>query len=179
VKLTPLPAAARIATPWKNGGGFTREVAASPPGAGMGDFDWRVSIADVEASGPFSIFPGVDRVLTVLSGAMRLRIEGRPPVLLTPEYGPFAFPGDVACQSEVLSPVTDLNLMVRRGTPARVVAVEGPNVTLGGLSLVVATTPARLGDLALEPLDAVRIDGAGELAFEGRGWRIDLEDWSG
>src|SRR5665647_2813187 len=54
--------------PWRNGGGVTREVVASG-GSDPQDFDWRISIADVSQSGPFSAFPGVDRVITLVEGA--------------------------------------------------------------------------------------------------------------
>ena len=50
-------------TPWKNGGGSTREIVCRPPGAGMDSFEWRVSIATIAQSGPFSVFAGVDRVI--------------------------------------------------------------------------------------------------------------------
>jgi environmental stress-induced protein Ves len=40
-----LRAADRIAMPWKNGGGVTREVSAYPPGADMDSFEWRISLA--------------------------------------------------------------------------------------------------------------------------------------
>ena len=59
------PASARQFRPWKNGGGETAEIAVSPAGAGFDDFDWRISTAIVAQSGPFSGFPGVDRVLTL------------------------------------------------------------------------------------------------------------------
>ncbi|MEC4600651.1 HutD family protein, partial [Burkholderia vietnamiensis] len=48
--------AALVASPWKNGGGVTREIAAYPPGAALDAFAWRVSVADVGAGGPFSRF---------------------------------------------------------------------------------------------------------------------------
>ena len=35
------------ATPWKNGGGSTRELACWPLGAGMDAFGWRVSVATI------------------------------------------------------------------------------------------------------------------------------------
>jgi environmental stress-induced protein Ves len=54
--------------PWKNGGGQTTEIAVSA-GASLADFDWRVSIAEINADGPFSAFAGVDRTLVLLSGA--------------------------------------------------------------------------------------------------------------
>ena len=40
------------ASPWKNGGGVTREVAKSPSQAPF----WRLSIANVDQEGPFSSF---------------------------------------------------------------------------------------------------------------------------
>ncbi len=111
-----LRAADRLATPWKNGLGVTREIAVYPPGAGLDDFDWRVSMASVDAGGPFSIFPGVDRVLAVLEGRLALRIDGAAPIELDPDAPPQAFAGDVLVEADLLAgPVTDLNVMIRRG----------------------------------------------------------------
>ena len=31
--------------PWKNGGGETTEIAVFPSGAGLDDFEWRISMA--------------------------------------------------------------------------------------------------------------------------------------
>jgi environmental stress-induced protein Ves len=62
-----LRAADRTPRPWKNGGGQTTDVAVFPDGAGLDDFDWRVSIARVDGDGPFSIFPGVDRPLDAVA----------------------------------------------------------------------------------------------------------------
>ena len=53
---------------WKNGLGQTREIAIQPSLDG-GGFLWRVSIAEVNTSAPFSAFPGVDRVIALLAGA--------------------------------------------------------------------------------------------------------------
>lgn len=101
--------------PWKNGGGGTREIVCQPPGADMGSFDWRVSIATIAANGPFSVFPGVDRVIMLLDGAgVRLQAAGLDHRLDTP-YAPFAFAGDVALNCELLGgPSTDFNVMTRR-----------------------------------------------------------------
>jgi environmental stress-induced protein Ves len=111
-----LRAAERQATPWKNGGGVTREVAAWPPGSGFEDFDWRVSMAEVRTDGPFSAFPGVDRTLAVLEGRLRLTMEDGREVSLSPETAAVTFPGDAAVHAVVEDvPVLDLNLMSRRG----------------------------------------------------------------
>lgn len=69
--------------PWKNGGGETVEIAVFPTNAGVDAFDWRISIATVATNGPFSIFPGIDRTLSILSGeGMTLSIGNVLPVYL-------------------------------------------------------------------------------------------------
>lgn len=106
------------ATPWKNGGGSTCEIACWPPGAGLDDFDWRASIATIAASGPFSEFPGVDRVIVLLDGdGVRLRsADGAIDHRLDRPWAPFAFPGERALDCERLGGASrDFNVMVRRG----------------------------------------------------------------
>jgi environmental stress-induced protein Ves len=102
---------------WKNGGGTTQEIAVYPPDAGMDDFIWRLSTAQVAVPGTFSRFADVDRLIAILSGTLDLAIDGREPVRLDRYSPPFSFPGDVATAgSPVGGPVADLNLMVRRGS---------------------------------------------------------------
>jgi uncharacterized protein len=105
------------AKPWKNGRGRTREMAVHPPGAGMDDFLWRVSIAEVESAAPFSVFPGIDRVIALLDGdgfTMTLG-NGRIHALTTP-FAPFAFPGEAGVDVALAGgPSRDFNLMLRRG----------------------------------------------------------------
>lgn len=102
---------------WKNGGGETAEIAVFPDGAGVDDFDWRVSMATVEASAPFSVFPGVDRTLSILEGeGILLSVEGCVPIGLTPRSDPLTFPAGVATSAALIAgPTTDLNVMTRRG----------------------------------------------------------------
>lgn len=65
-------------TPWKNGAGATREIIAIP--SVDAPFLWRASIATLQADGPFSPFPGVDRTIVLLAGQpLRLRGEGDRP----------------------------------------------------------------------------------------------------
>ncbi|MFD4838934.1 HutD family protein [Achromobacter sp. NPDC058515] len=106
--------------PWKNGGGVTRTLAAD---AGA---RWRVSIADIDADGPYSCFPGYDRVSVVLMGqGVELRGDGEPVSLLP--GAPARFAGDAAYQSRLAGgPVRVLNLFVQRGAArARVACVGG------------------------------------------------------
>lgn len=103
--------------PWKNGGGETTEIALVPAGAGMEDFSWRLSMALVASSGPFSSFPGIDRTLAVLEGGgLELAVAGMAPATVTPTSQPLAFPGDAPTTATLIDDkVTDLNIMTRRG----------------------------------------------------------------
>jgi uncharacterized protein len=102
--------------PWKNGQGSTREIAVHPPGASLDSFMWRVSLAQVNAPGPFSLFPQCDRLLCVVSGGpLHLSVANAEPARLTIDSPPFYFPADVATESTILdSPVIDFNVIVRR-----------------------------------------------------------------
>ena len=181
-----LRAADRIATPWKNGGGVTREVAGFPPGAGLDDFAWRVSLADVSTDGPFSTFPGVDRVLTVIEGGgLVLDVDGRM-LALDAASPPLAFPGDVTVGARLTGgPIRDLNLMARRGAwraRARRMTVMGATevAAKAAVTLVLALDPLRIvrpgGAIDLEPLDAVMLEnGHSNLSLEGRGRTVIAE----
>ncbi|MER8575710.1 HutD family protein [Mesorhizobium sp. M1338] len=111
-----LRAAEYRSMPWKNGGGVTTEIAVSPTGAGLDDFDWRVSMARVESSGPFSQFAGIDRTLAVLEGeGIVLEIAGYPPTSINRATALFSFPADVQTSATLIGgPITDLNVMTRR-----------------------------------------------------------------
>jgi environmental stress-induced protein Ves len=106
-------------TPWKNGGGVTREVAvAGTSGAGgpLGAFRWRISLADVAAAGPFSEFEGYDRVITLVRGAgMVLTIDGTEHRVDTP-YAPLVFSGGSRTDCALIDgPIVDFNVMTRSG----------------------------------------------------------------
>jgi environmental stress-induced protein Ves len=101
--------------PWRNGGGVTREVAAFR-GPDDGEFLWRLSIATVNADGPFSAFEGIDRTIAVLAGrGIALQMPDRT-VRVTGDTGPFSFAGETPVHAVVLEgETTDLNAMTRRG----------------------------------------------------------------
>ncbi|MDN3920821.1 HutD/Ves family protein [Roseateles violae] len=110
---------------WKNDGGWTRELLAWPHPA-----DWilRVSVADIEADGPFSSFPGVQRWFAVLSGrGVRLY-----DFELHPESELISFDGALGPDCELVDgPTRDFNLMHQRAKGRmQVQAVEqGPPPT--------------------------------------------------
>lgn len=150
--------ATRPVTPWKNGGGTTQEIAC---GAAPGAFDWRVSVARIEADGPFSSFPGVDRVIVLLDGAgVRLRSNdsGIDHWLDVPLV-PWAFPGEAAITATCLGPdgnhaSRDFNVMTRRAALQATVSVLREATDLPacahGLLLAVAGSWALRGDTALD-----------------------------
>lgn len=106
---------------WRNGGGWTEILASHGPDD---DFDWRASIARIEADGPFSAFTGVERQLALLQGkglelaanGVDLRADRHLQVL--------AFSGDPAPLCRLLAgPVQVFNFMHRQArTPARLSA---------------------------------------------------------
>src|SRR5690606_25033042 len=94
------------AQPWKNSGAETREVRSWSPGATVADFDWRVSIAHIASNGPFSPFPGVDRVITLLEGdGVVLRTTNSAVHhRLDQALVPYAFAGEASIDGELLGP---------------------------------------------------------------------------
>lgn len=99
------------ASPWRNGGGVTRELAAWPT---RDDWCWRISVAEVAADGPFSHFPGVQRWFAVVRGeGVRLAVDGRIHEMVGTS-APLEFDGAAQVDSWLLAgPTQDLNLMVQ------------------------------------------------------------------
>ncbi len=103
------------ASAWANGARSVYEVAVFPEGAHISKFDWRVSLATINDSSRFSVFAGVDRILTVIDGGtVVLTVDGaeyRPDRLV-----PIEFPGDVETVCDLSGEhVRVLNVMFRRG----------------------------------------------------------------
>ncbi len=106
-------ASAATPAPWKNGGGVTRELLRLPHGS-KDDWTLRISVADIDADGPFSPFPGVTRWFAVLHGAgVRLQFADRT-LDARPGDAPLRFDGAQAPGCALLDGRTrDLNVMVR------------------------------------------------------------------
>ena len=103
--------------PWRNGGGETREILVSPPGASLDALEWRISLATVASDGPFSEFRGITRTLSVIRGAgITLRVADEPPRQLLQSSEPCTFDGETATSASLIDgPIVDLNVMSRRG----------------------------------------------------------------
>ena len=137
--------------PWKNGGGRTVELAREGEGEA---FAWRVSVADIERSGPFSEFPGYERTIVLLEGdGVELTIDGRTRRLDRP-LEPFVFDGASKTTCRLLGgPSRDLNVMAeRRRVRAQVDVIDGHADIIAACAL-----------LYVPGADLLRIDdGAGE-----------------
>ena len=169
-----LPASARTSRPWKNGGGKTQDVLAVPPGSGMDDFKWRISIAEVNSPGPFSQFPGVDRHLAVLSGRMSLAHGGDDERTIGPDDLPYSFPGDQPTFGRPIGgPARDLNLMVRRdrhsGSLHRIVGKSFDCDADVTVIVTLVRTTVSVGPIAmtLAPLDAIVLSNEATVRGDG------------
>lgn len=103
---------------WKNGQGWTTEIAVSPADAGLNGkpFDWRISMADIEQDGEFSPFPGYDRTILVAEGGgMELRFDAAATQRLAARFQPLRFKGEWRTRCRLLDgPVRDFNVMTAR-----------------------------------------------------------------
>jgi environmental stress-induced protein Ves len=112
MSIAVVPLQGIASTPWKNGGGTTRDLLEWPPGA-----QWclRVSVAEIARDGPFSDYTGFERWFAVLHGtgvALQLGQERCEQRLGAP---PLRFDGALAPMCWLLDgPTSDLNLLVRR-----------------------------------------------------------------
>ena len=99
---------------WRNGFGWTREILRWPERSD--EWDWRLSIAEIEHDGPFSSFPGVERELVLLHGnGVRLRFADGEVREVEPPHGRVRFAGERAVSGELIDgPTHDFNLMWHR-----------------------------------------------------------------
>jgi uncharacterized protein len=174
-----LAASGYRAMPWKNGQGITHEIAREPA-SGEG-FLWRLSIAEVSADGDFSLFPGVDRTISLIEGAgMELDFVQAPGKRIDRSFQPFDFSGDWQCRCRLIEgPIRDFNLMadrarmkatttvLRPGEPEIEVDV-GPGRLLiycGAGEVMAGGFTAKAGDTLSLGLGRYRIQGKGATAL--------------
>jgi hypothetical protein len=101
---------------WPNGAGVSWTIASSPTSSAPAKADWYFATALIERPAPFSLLPGVDRVMTLIEGGgFRLRVDGLGEFLVDRPSVPIPFPGDrpTECQVEG-KPSTVLNLLFAR-----------------------------------------------------------------
>lgn len=101
--------------PWSNGRGVTLELALWPEGASLerADFAWRVSCAPVDAPGPFSRLPGVERILVLTEGeGLELSHGDQAPPARLRRLEPYRFSGAWPTAAALpAGPIRDFNVM--------------------------------------------------------------------
>lgn len=170
--LIPLSAQRRV--PWKNGLGTTREVATCPEDAGVSErFLWRVSVASVAQSCPFSEFHGYERTILLVSGdGFELDFaDAAPARALRSPLEACTFQGEWRTRCRLLGgPVEDLNVMVDRTRASATVEVARERLSRdldAPVSAAVVVAAGGPGEVevggrthALGSGDALRVDGA-------------------
>lgn len=149
--------------PWKNGGGLTREIAKRED---SGRLIWRISVADVETDGPFSIFPKMTRILTVIQGHGIDLVT--PDTMIPARLGePIRFSGEIPVIGRLTKgPIRDLNIIfdptrvtaeVRLFTPAKDIhtAAEFTAYLPLDASVQVDGTPLPVGSFAFGHFSAI------------------------
>lgn len=116
--------------PWANGRGQTVELIRVDGPQGL---IWRLSMAAVVEDGPFSLFPGIARNLTVLSGP-GFDLLGEGVHLRADPLVPVAFAGDLALAAVgVSAPTEDFNVMTAASLPIPEVWLASPGrIAAGG-----------------------------------------------
>lgn len=153
--------------PWKNGGGMTRMLGARNEG---GKTLWRLSLADIQSDGPFSAFPGLQRVLTIVAGD-GIDLSGGGGTLQARPWRPLPFSGDLALDSKLIGAESQaFNLMFDGGRlTAQVTSLsenetdlpEAINVIFCGEGRVAVSGEAPLTDrqgMVLERVATVKAD---------------------
>jgi uncharacterized protein len=134
--------------PWKNGRGTTTELWRLERD---GQLLVRLSRAAVVEDGPFSLFPGIERNLTVLSGP-GFRLTGDGYNFRCEPLVPAAFPGDVALQATETQGMQsdDFNVMTARDLPRpQVIVAQNDRLAAGGQLALYALGPCQANDISL------------------------------
>lgn len=98
-----------------------------PSETSIDTFGWPVSMAQVANSGPFWLFSGIDRTLSVLEGrGLRLEIAVRSVIEFDTASTLTAIPGDVATTATLVHGlIGNFNVMTRRSRFAQVLERVG------------------------------------------------------
>lgn len=127
------------ATLWRNGGGLTRPLAEGHAGhaaaAHLDEIAWRISLADITADGPFSVFPGMDRH-AVLLGSGGVALSGPSGQTWAWPLAPVSFPGEAQLDAQRQAGTRDarfFNLMVRRAVARGELRVSGQALAIDSL----------------------------------------------
>jgi acyl-CoA thioester hydrolase len=143
--------------PWKNGGGITHEILRE--GEGGDGWGFRLSLAEVKEAGPFSQFPGVDRVIMLVEGkGFVLQRNDGLRISMACVGSPFAFHGEDSWSCTLIDgSVMDFNVMHVRGAAVAVAARE-PGLISRRFFLCLEA--GEIGGVLVERLELVELSGS-------------------
>ncbi len=181
LRIRHLPAAKYRTVPWRNGGGITAEIAVEPEGATVDSrFLWRLSLARIDRSGPFSAFDGYDRTIALISGAgMVLNFGERGSARVDKPMQPLAFSGEWAPGCALIAgPTEDFNVMtdrqrirhrVERVEPGQGTRVLQTAPTLAIFAVGGGKVGVDGGTMDLGARDTLVVEGANEMTLASTG----------
>ncbi len=151
-----LPAAQRVATRWKNGGGVSFDIAFGS-GRGPDGFDWRIGISAIDQAGPFSSYAGYTRSLWLVSGpGLALDFRDKPGAWIDRPGEGIVFDGALGVDCRLLrGPVRVLNLMHLVVASPSAPRLLTPDFGVSGPGVVVALGAGTLGPHQLAQEDAI------------------------
>jgi uncharacterized protein len=107
--ITPLDPARYVRTPWKNGGGFTVDIALDDD---TGGDVWRFSRTPITVAGPFSDYTGFDRMQVLVAGSGLVLQTPAGEIDVRQPFRPVRFAGETPIVSRLESgPVEVVNLL--------------------------------------------------------------------
>jgi uncharacterized protein len=142
-----------VSMPWANGRGQTVELVRQNYIDGR--LFYRLSMATVSEDGPFSLFPGINRSLTVIDGP-GFDLVGEQRRLRADPLVPVAFPGDWRVSAaKVRGTSQDFNVMACRAHRMKVSIQREGKIAgyLGELVFYFALAPAQVGRWSLTTHD--------------------------
>lgn len=156
--------------PWKNGGGMTQDLLKVPCAADA-EAHWRISIARIERSGPFSTYPGIERVFMPLDGdGVRLDYGGAAPARDVAPFEAVRFDGSWQTHCTLLGgPCRAFNLMLAQehaagGLARRRLKGTAPFAAPGAILLLYCFAGQVGAPTPLGPGDSLCVEEAAELS---------------
>ena len=158
-----IPQSTYVKGMWRNGRGISWDIASDAPFSQAGAFGWRLAIAEIAASGPFSLYGPVDRIFTLLDGdGVDLEFEGGKHLAVHDALVPHYFPCDVPTHCTLKQKVSRaLNLFTARGAwtaRAEFISVDGTCTLPTGTTLLYAVKgDATVNGITLHEGDAAEL----------------------
>jgi environmental stress-induced protein Ves len=107
--ITPLDPDHYVRTPWKNGGGFTVDIALDED---TGGDVWRFSRTPITVAGPFSDYTGFDRLQVLVAGSGLVLQTPAGEIDVRQPFRPVRFAGETSIVSRLeFGPVEVVNLL--------------------------------------------------------------------